>query len=240
MFLCPMFVSFYFWLSHLVFHRLTPALPGPSPEYLYLQQGLLLPFPYREWLLLQAVQAAVQSTVLMALHPALYQPFKGRAYFSAFPGLLPALCAKCALLVFCFYHNFSESFPGELLTCCWVGCACYTAGSCLLLRHRWKRWWGRIRLWGEGGCLSFHRDLSFGWHTWWHLRCCRFCNMQKNNWYLKYCYVPICFHKVSTTINKNVGLFLFCFNINFKHSETTEKALICACGWSGGTFVYCR
>lgn len=33
-----------------------------------------------------------------------------------------------------FYHNFSKSSPGQPLACCWVGCACYTAGSYLLLR----------------------------------------------------------------------------------------------------------
>lgn len=43
-----LFASFYFWFSYLVLHRLTPALPGPIPEYLYLQKGLLLPFPHCE------------------------------------------------------------------------------------------------------------------------------------------------------------------------------------------------
>lgn len=57
----------------------------------------------------------------MPLHPALHQPFKGRAYFSAFPGPLPALCARDALFILCFYHNFSKSSPGQPLACCWGG-----------------------------------------------------------------------------------------------------------------------
>lgn len=41
----------------------------------------------------------------------------------------------------CFVRSFVSIAvsPGQPPTCCWVGCACHTAGSCLLLRHRCKR-----------------------------------------------------------------------------------------------------
>lgn len=123
--------------------------------------GSLLPFSYCEWLL-QEAQAAVWCTVLTTLHPSPVDTFKGRAYFSVFPHPLPALCAKCALFLLCFCHNFSTSSPGQPFTCCWVGCSCYTAGFYLLLRHRWNRWWGHIRLFG-GGRLPVPAQVSQDW-----------------------------------------------------------------------------
>lgn len=85
----PKFVSFYFWLSHLFFHRLFQV----QVQNTYICNKSAVPF-FLLWLL-QNIQAVLWRTMPMVPHAAPHQPFKGKAHFNTFPGLPHALCLVC-------------------------------------------------------------------------------------------------------------------------------------------------
>lgn len=251
MFLYAVFVSFYLPSSYLVFHLLTPAFPGPSPEYRYLKQGLLLPFPYCNFCYRQSKQHFVALCSWLSIW--LYSNLPKAVLF---PSRLPTLWAKHAL----FFA--ACKIPKALLFCSplpalWAKQALFFAACRIplkVLQGSLSHPAGWVMHVTQLGSVSYSDSggrhdgstLGFGGSepacpftgTWGltvthggisataGFAICRKITELSN------CYVAICFWRVCTTISNNVsmglGLFQYSF-LTFRHLiwNTWEGSYLC-------------